>query len=141
VAKTELDAKDVLPNINHRKAAEITPGSNGMVTSAAEWRHLQPARSIPSLAGGDKSAQHVFWPWWPWHSNSSEWGPKHVLPVNLVQIRSAVPEIFDSQTKTVSESAKNRTLRSSLRVVKIGQVQSLGQGFRKHYSYYIQIPL
>jgi len=36
VAKTELDAKDVLPNINGTQAAEITPGSDGMVTSAAE---------------------------------------------------------------------------------------------------------
>jgi len=49
---------------------------------------------------------------WPWHSNSSERGTKHVLPVNLAQIRSAVPEIFDAQTKNeeVTDGAKNRTL-------------------------------
>jgi len=35
---------------------------------------------------------------WPWHSNSSERGTKHIFPVNLAQIRSAVPEIFYSQT-------------------------------------------
>jgi len=39
--------------------------------------------------------------------------------VNLAKICSAVPEIFDSQTnKKVTDSAKNRTLCSSLRVVK-----------------------
>jgi len=32
---------------------------------------------------------------WPWHSNSSERGTKHIFPVNLAQIRSAVPEIFE----------------------------------------------
>jgi len=36
-----------------------------------------------------------FCPWWPWPSNSS-----HVFCVNSAQIRSAVPEIFHSQTKT-----------------------------------------
>jgi len=38
----------------------------------------------------------------------------------LAHIRSAVPEIFHTQTK--SHSAKNRTLRSSLRAVIIGHV-------------------
>jgi len=54
-------------------------------------------------AGSDGSAQHVFVPGdldlWPWHSNSSERGTKHVLNVNLAQIRSVVPEIFEAQTK------------------------------------------
>jgi len=36
---------------------------------------------------------------WLWHSNSSERGTKRVFHVNLVQIRWAVPKIFDSQTK------------------------------------------
>ena len=36
---------------------------------------------------------------WPWPSNSSEWGTKHVFRVNLAKIRSAVPEIFHTQTK------------------------------------------
>jgi len=30
---------------------------------------------------------------WPWSSNSSEWGTKHVFLVNLLQISSAIPEI------------------------------------------------
>jgi len=38
-----------------RKAAEITPGSDEMVPSAAAWRHLQRARSIMS-----------FREWWEW---------------------------------------------------------------------------
>jgi len=36
--------------------------------------------------------------------------------VNLAQIRSAVPEIFHTQTKN-TDSAQNRTIRSSLRAV------------------------
>jgi len=33
-------------------------------------------------------------------------GTKHVFPVNLAQLRSAVPEIFDSQTnKKTSQTA------------------------------------
>ena len=36
---------------------------------------------------------------WPWPSNSSERGTKHVFRVNLVQIHSAVPETFYTQTR------------------------------------------
>jgi len=48
---------------------------------------------------------------------------KQVFRVNLAQIRSAVPEILDSQNKQTNkqkftDSAKNRILRSSLRAVK-----------------------
>jgi len=40
---------------------------------------------------------------------SKRW-TKHVFPVNLAQIRSAVPEIFDSQTnKKVTDSATQST--------------------------------
>jgi len=42
----------------------------------------------------------------------------HVFPVNLAQIRSVVPEIFHTQQK-VTDSAKSRTLRSSLHAVKV----------------------
>jgi len=38
--------------------------------------------------------------------NLSERGTKHVFPVNLVQIHSALLEIFDSQTKKQSHNAK-----------------------------------
>jgi len=58
---------------------------------------------------------------WPWHSKSSERGNKHVFPVNLVQIRSAVPRdiwFTNKQTNTkVTDSTKNRTLCSLLRAV------------------------
>jgi len=37
---------------------------------------------------------------WLWHSNSSKRGTKHVFPVNLARIRSAVPDIFHTQTKS-----------------------------------------
>jgi len=52
---------------------------------------------------GPKDA--VFCPWWPWPSNfkPSEWGTKHVFRVNLAQIRSAVPEIFHTQTKKTTD--------------------------------------
>ena len=50
-----------------------------------------------------------------WPSNSSERGTKHVFRVNLVQIRSAVPDIFHTQTKIQTGGAKNRTFRSWLR--------------------------
>jgi len=92
-----------LSNINRTQAAEITPGSDGMIPSAAAWRYLRRARSMPSLSGGDGSVQRVFVPGdldlLPWHSNSSNRGTKHVFPVNLAQIRLAVPEIFRTQTK------------------------------------------
>jgi len=39
-----------------------------------------------------------------------EQGKKHVLPVNLAQIGSAIPEIFEAQPKKVTDGAKNRTL-------------------------------
>jgi len=50
------------------------------VSRSSRWHH-----SV--TAGGDRSAQHVFCPLWPWPSNSSERGTKHVFPVNLAQIR------------------------------------------------------
>jgi len=56
---------------------------------------------------------------WPWHSNLPEKGTKHVFGVNLVQIHSAVPKIFDLRTKKVTDSPKDRTLRSLLHAVKI----------------------
>jgi len=57
----------------------------------------------------------VFCDLWPWPLNSSKW---HVFRVNLVQIRSAVSDIFHTQThthKTQTDGAKNRTSRNSLR--------------------------
>jgi len=55
------------------------------------------------------------------------------LHCKFIAICSAVPDIFEARTKNVTDGAKNRTLRSSLRVVKIGSGniwQSYGQGSR-----------
>jgi len=46
---------------------------------------------------------------WPWPSNSSERGTKHVFRVNLAQIRSAVPDIFHTQTKKPQHQKQNHT--------------------------------
>jgi len=63
--------------------------------------YLQRVRSIPSLPGV-MEVQSAFlflvtltFDLWPWHSNSSERGTKHVFHVNFAQIRSAVPEILE----------------------------------------------
>jgi len=42
---------------------------------------------------------------------------QNVFCVNVAHIRSAVPEIFHTQTKKVTDGAKNKTLRSSPRAV------------------------
>ena len=57
---------------------------------------------------------------WPWPSNSSKRGTKHVFPMNLAQICSAVPRDIlytNKKNKKVTDNAKNRTLRSLLHVV------------------------
>jgi len=79
-----------------------------MVPSAGAWRYLQRARSIPSLPAVMGAHSTFFVPveldLWPWHSNSSERRTKHVLPVNLAQVRSVVPEILEAQTKKNKKS-------------------------------------
>jgi len=54
---------------------------------------------------GDGSAQYVFV---PGNLDLFEQRTKHVFPVNLAQIRSGVPEIFDSQTKKKQKSHRQR---------------------------------
>ena len=54
---------------------------------------------------------------WPRPSNSFERRTKHIFLVNLVQIRSAVPEIFHTQTKSHRERQKQKLIRSWLRAV------------------------
>ena len=44
-----------------------------------------------------------------WQSNSSEQGSKHVFPVNLAQIHSAVPGTFDAQTKKMKKDTALKT--------------------------------
>jgi len=101
------------------------PGGNGSVQRLVSWS-LTSLFSTNMAISETRVYSAFFVPGdidlWPWHSNLSERGTKHVLHVNLAQIRSAVPEIFDSQTKkqtkkqTKSHSAKNRTSRSSFTV-------------------------
>jgi len=127
--KTKLELKTFTKQTASRPPSTCTPvtpspGCDGMVPSPGGWRHLQCteymrteyAMPYNALSMGMKSPSGDL-DLWPWHSNSSERG--NVFPVNLVQIRSAVPEIFDSHTKNekVTDSTKNRILRSSLRVV------------------------
>jgi len=45
---------------------------------------------------------------WPWPSNATERGTKHVFPVNLVQILSAVPEIFDTEIRKSQTTPKRQ---------------------------------
>jgi len=77
----------------------VTPGGDGMVLSAADcsvWcmpYHALSLGMIPQqfflfFVLGDLEL-------WPWHSDSSEWGTRHIFPVNLAHIHSAVPEIFE----------------------------------------------
>ena len=73
---SKLEAKNVLPNMNHTQAAE-------------------------------RAEKSCFCPWWPWHSNLSEQGTKHVFSVNLVQICSTVPEIFHTETKKSQRQKQN----------------------------------
>jgi len=60
----------------------------------------------------------------------------HVFPLNLVQISSAVPEIFYliHKQKCHMDSAKNRTLRSSLRAVNIKEHQGSEVTKRQTFS-------
>jgi len=98
-------AKDVLRSINCmqlRVHSHQPPprGRDGMVPSAAVWHYLQQPSALQSIFSGEEICS-----WWPWHltfdldiqTRSNEW--PNVFPVNLVQICSAVPEIFDSQTQ------------------------------------------
>jgi len=43
---------------------------------------------------------------WPWPPKSSERWTKHVFRMNLSQIRSAVPDIFHTQTKKSQTAPK-----------------------------------
>jgi len=117
------EAKDVLPNINHMQDAALPSP-----LAATEWSHLLlhdlvcrecgPLRRCWGVLGvqffvpGDLDL-------WPWHSNLSEWGTKHVFPVNLAQVVQWLPRyLIHKQKKQRSHSSKNRTLCSLLHTVK-----------------------
>ena len=108
-------AKDVLPNINCTQAAKITrrQRQNGPICCyltlfAANTLQCVTQQNGPLVrcwkAMGVHSPFFVPGEWWPWHSNSSKRGTKHVFPVNLAEIRSAVHQVFDSQTNKNKKS-------------------------------------
>jgi len=77
------------PN-NKRTACQINKSNNKLEKICFFSRH--------KLHAGRQS--------WPWPSNSSKQGTKHVFPVNLEQIRLAVHEIFHTQTKSRRQRQK-----------------------------------
>ena len=101
-------AKDVFQNINHTQATK---------TTATEWSRLLLLDVICSVR---VSFHHCRGWWeciacflslvtltfdlWSWHSNSSEREIKHIFHVNLMQIHSAVPETFHTQTKKTNKT-------------------------------------
>jgi len=77
--------------------------------------------NINRMQTAKMAEKYRFCPWWPWPSNTSEWGTKHVFRVNLMQIHQALPEIFHTQTKNPDWRHQKTTFRSSLHVVKSGR--------------------
>jgi len=118
----ETMAKEVLPNIHRRQAAVSVHSRH------SRWPRNGPVCCLSFAAYGARLTMHCQWGrlssfsfflslvtltfyFWPWHSNSSEWGSTHVLSVNFAQISLAVPEIFEAQSnkqtnKTVTDGAK-----------------------------------
>jgi len=58
-----------------------------------------------------ENAVFVTFDLWPWPLNSSKW---HVFRVNLVQIRSAVSDIFHTQTHTHTQNTNWRRQKQNL---------------------------
>jgi len=50
-----------------------------------------------------------FCPWWPWHSNLSNRGTKHIFPVKLAQIHLAIPRDiwFTNKRKQKKQKTSN----------------------------------
>ena len=78
-------AKEVLPNKNHARNAHHTspvhshhPGSDTMVPSAAAWRYLQRTHYNAFTMGRKFVHGDLNLDLWPWHSNSSKRGTKHI---------------------------------------------------------------
>jgi len=112
----------LLPKIEVRwLCTPITP-------AATEWSPLLLRDVICSERvtvhfqwGGNLSLVILTFDLWPWHLNSSEQGTKHVFRVNFAQTLQWFPRYFihkQQANKNVTDSATNRTLRSSLRAVK-----------------------
>jgi len=78
--------------------------------------------NVDRVVGATSSEVTLTFDIWPWHSYSSERGTKHFFPVNLTQIRSAIPEvsIFHTQTnKNWQTAPKTEPHAVRLPVVKI----------------------
>jgi len=130
----ETRAKDVLPNIHCTQTVvsvccrhPVTPRlrRNGVVccwmTSFAAYGVRDALQCI--VNGNDAAAFFCFVPGdltlWPWHSNSSKRGTKHVFLVNLGQIHSAVPETFECRTNKKTKSHSALKTEPYLRAVRI----------------------
>jgi len=118
-------AKNVLPNINRMQATAIIPRQrlNDPICCCVTLSVASAFHSVS--AGSDGSTQHVFCPWWPWPLT---------LTFKLVRVReqTRLPCEFGTnpfsgsrdiwftnkiKKQKVTDSTKNRTLRSLLRVV------------------------
>jgi len=105
----------------------ITSGIDGMVPSAAAWRYLQPARYNAFSMVGNLPLVTLTFDLWSWHSNSSCPPSKGPNTSSVWILRKSVPRfpryfIHKQTNKKVTDSAKNRTLRSSLRAVKMRKI-------------------
>jgi len=107
----------------------VAPGGYWIDPSAVRiLQRTGTAQALQCIVNCDDSAVFRFlflvtlaFDFWPWHSNSSERGTKHVFRVNLAQIRSAVPEIFEAQRhKKITDGAKKEP---HLRVVTISFIE------------------
>jgi len=122
IHKQKTRAKDVLPNINCTQAAKITPGSDGMVPSTVAWRYICSgcipfrrcrvwwectARFFP----GDLDL-------WSWHQTRRKEEPRtSCLWIWRTSVQRFQRYFIHKKKQKVTGSAKNRTLRSLLRVV------------------------
>ena len=118
----KLQLKMFYQTYTARKPLSACARVNPSPPAATEWSrlllHLRCVRrtrynacqsgwlsSFPGFVPGDLD-------FWPRHSNSSKRGTKHVFAVNLVQIRSAVPEIFKWQTNKEKQNWSQTALKT-----------------------------
>ena len=99
------------------KPPKSPPGSDGMGPSAAAWRYLQRARSIPSPSGPDDGCEEcVFCPWWSLTLTFRlQVMDQTRLPCEFgANLFSGSRDIWGTngkkKTKKVTDSANNRTL-------------------------------
>jgi len=85
------------------------PGSNEMVPSAAAWRYLQRVHYNAFSWVANLSLVTFTFDFWPWRSNLSERGTKHIFHVHLAQIHSVVSRgiwLTNKQTKKLKTAPK-----------------------------------